>query len=263
MARQKTKDNDSLSISKTEYNNRIKEKIGNIILNDTKVDAKNDSQKELIKSIKDNQITICSGHPGSGKTFLSLAYALSLLKKKGNQYQKIYLVKSVTQLKGEEVGYLKGGIEEKFEPYLWSFRLNIEKLNIGSDPKSLFEADLVRPLPLAFIKGTSISNAIIIADEFQNVSIENARNLLTRVEDTSKLILIGDTNQIDLKNKKYSSLEPLMEKFRGVDQIGTIRMNPDDDNIRNPLIKIIEEKFQELMDEESKIKNNGKQVLHG
>lgn len=261
MAKQKTARNENIFVSKTEMNNRVKDTISNIILNDTKIVAKNDSQKELISSIKDNMITICSGHPGSGKTFVSLAYALSLLKKRNNQYQKIYLVKSVTQLKGEEVGYLKGGIEEKFEPYLWSFKLNIEKLNMGSDPKSLFEADLVRPLPLAFIKGTSISNAIIIADEFQNVSIENARNLLTRVEDSSKLILIGDTNQIDLRNKKMSSLEPLMEMFKDIDNIGTITMNPNDDNIRNPLIKIIEQKFDKLMETDNKSKK--KELIHG
>jgi len=86
----------------------IKKTISNILPNDIKIISKNESQKELIKSIKNNEITVCSGPAGSGKSFVSIAYALRLLRTSTNRYKKIYLVKSVTTLKSEEIGYLKG-----------------------------------------------------------------------------------------------------------------------------------------------------------
>jgi phosphate starvation-inducible PhoH-like protein len=223
----------------------IKKIIGDILPNDIKVIAKNESQKELIKSIKNNEITVCSGPAGTGKTFVSVAYALRLLRAASNRYKKIYLIKSVTTLKNEEIGYLKGGLEEKIEPFMWSFYINMEKIIMKSLIEQLIAEDIIRPFPLAYMRGASLDDCIIIADEMQNVTLDNARTLLTRIGSNCKLLLLGDRNQIDLKNKTDSSLEIILDLFEGVENFGVIRMSEEDTNVRNPLISTIENKFKE------------------
>lgn len=243
--RRKTEQEEPLVLSEKEITERIKDKIQAILNKETKVIAKNESQKTLIRLIKAKEITICSGPAGSGKTFVSLALALGLLRNKNNHFRKIYLIKSVTTLKGEEIGFLKGDLSEKFEPFMMSFVINMEKMIEDSELKNLFECDIIRPFPLAYIRGASLDNCIIVADEMQNVSLDNARTLLTRVGQNSKLILLGDTNQIDLRNKEESSLEPILNMFKDVEEIGCVTMSEEDKNIRNPIITKIENKFKE------------------
>jgi phosphate starvation-inducible protein PhoH and related proteins len=242
---------------------KIKKEVSSLLAKDIKIVSKNESQKNLIKSIKNNEITIAAGPAGTGKTYVAMAYALSLLRKANNRFKKIYLVKSVTTLKNEEVGFLKGDLKEKLEPIMWSFYLNMEKLVLESSIKSLIEKEIIRPCPLAYIRGASLDDCIIIADEMQNVSLDNSRTLLTRIGNNSKIILLGDTNQIDIRNKKESSLEVLLSLFEDVSKIGVIKMSEADTNIRNPLISVIEDKYNEYFDNvDIKEKNHRRQLLN-
>jgi len=235
-----------------EYITGIKTTINKFIPNELKVIAKNESQKNLIQSIKNKEITICAGAPGCGKTYIAVALALSLLKKSGNRYNKIYLVKSVTTLKGEELGYLKGDLVEKFSPFMMSYYINIEKIIGEVALKGLIEKDIIRPFPLAYIKGSSLDDCIIIGDELQNVSLNNSHVLLTRIGSNAKLILLGDIKQIDIKDKHESSLEQLLVMFENSDKIGTVVMDKNDTNVRNPIIDMIEEKFDEYAEKKGK-----------
>jgi phosphate starvation-inducible PhoH-like protein len=248
MGRDRVKDeSDYIELTSVNSNTqtlKIKDDVSKLLPSDIKIIAKNDSQKKLINSIKNNEITICAGPPGTGKTFVAVGFALSLLRKSGNRYKKIYLVKSVTALKGEELGFLKGDFKEKIDPFMWSFYINMEKVILESSMKSLIEKEIIRPFPLAYMRGASLDDCIIIADEMQNVTLDNSRTLLTRIGSNTKLILLGDTNQIDMKNKHESSLEILLEMFSGCSNIGTIEMSIEDTNIRNPLITVIEDKFK-------------------
>lgn len=229
-----------------ERKDRNKELIKGTFFTDVKVVAKNESQKELVRSIKNNEVTICSGRAGSGKTYMTLGYALKLLRNERNYYQKIYLIKSVTTLKGEEIGFLKGDFNEKIEPFMWSYYVNMEKLISKEDIGALLGTKIINPYPLAYIRGASLDNAIIIIDEAQNISIDNMRTIMTRMGENSKMVILGDSNQIDMKYKKESCLSTLIELFNDVDNIGTIVMSEEDRNIRNPLIDIIEDKFNTL-----------------
>jgi phosphate starvation-inducible PhoH-like protein len=252
----------SFEITKSEINERQKDLIGNMIVEKVNLSAKNDSQKKLLKSIKDNQITICAGPAGSGKTICAIYMALSLLKERSNFYQKILLVKSVTVLKNEELGFLKGDLREKVDPYMESFKSNAKKLFSNSNVDGLFDSSIIHFLPLAYIRGTNLDNAIIILDETQNVSVDNARTLLTRIGENSKIICLGDTNQIDLRNKQDSSLEVLLKIFNEVPDMGCISMDENDENCRNPIIKTIESKFKEHYNTVPVVQNS-RVRLHG
>lgn len=271
MGRDRLKDekefDEIISVNSGEQISKIKSEISRLLPKDIKIIAKNESQKKLINSIKNNEITICAGPAGTGKTYVAMAYALSLLRKNTNRFKKIYLVKSVTTLKNEEVGFLKGDLKEKIEPVMWSFYLNMEKLVQESSIKTLMEKEIVRPFPLAYMRGTSLDDCIIIADEMQNVTLDNSRTLLTRIGSNTKLILLGDINQIDMRNKEESSLEVLLNLFDEVSNMGVIRMSEEDTNIRNPLIGVIEAKYKDYManltPKNGNGNGNGKKLLNG
>lgn len=213
------------------------------ILDTTRINikCKNENQKLLLNSIKNNDITICTGPPGSGKTFMSCYQSILELKSE-SQINKIVIVKSVTTLKSEELGYLKGDLHEKMEPFIYSFIKNFEKVIGPSLTDKLQNENLIETLPIAYMRGINIDNAIVIIDEVQNITIENIRTILTRLGENSKMILLGDINQIDIKNKKDSSLSFLVDKFKNIDKIGIIEFNSND-IIRHPIIIKIEEVF--------------------
>ena len=209
------------------------------------IKCKNENQKLVVESIKNNEITIVSGLPGTGKTFLACAEALKLIKTKP-KYKKILLVKSVIQLPGEELGFLPGDLKDKLDPYMISFIDNFEKIIGESLTNKLRELGLIQIQPLAFVRGRSIDNTIIVVDEAQNISIQNMRTLMTRIGDNSKMVILGDVKQKDIKNPKNSSLEVVIDKFEGIDGFGCVSLRNPDDVVRNPVIKIIERIFEEL-----------------
>ncbi|MFW6219874.1 MAG: PhoH family protein, partial [bacterium] len=105
--------------------------------------------------------------------------------------------------------------------------------------------EIIKPFPLAYMRGASLDNCIVILDEAQNVSLDNSRVFLSRIGSNSKMILLGDTNQVDMKNKRESSLKKLLEMFKDTPKIGVINMeDKDTENVRNPIIDTIEAKFK-------------------
>jgi phosphate starvation-inducible PhoH-like protein len=219
----------------------------------TELKYKNETQKKMAMSIRNNDVTICTGPAGTGKSYVACIQALNELKNNEN-IKKIVLVKSVTTLKSEEIGFLKGTMEEKMEPFMYSFVGNFEKI-IG---KGLYEklktGDYIEILPIAYLRGVNIDNAIVIIDEVQNISIDNIRTILTRLGENSKMVFLGDVKQIDSKNKYDSALSFLMKHFKDVNNIGTVEYSKDD-IVRHPLVKVIEDIFDSVNDEELKLKS--------
>jgi len=224
-------------------NNIEEEKLFNTI--SINVKCKTENQRKLVDSIRHNEITICSGLPGSGKTFLSCAEALKLVTAH-EKYKRIVLVKSITPLKNEEIGHLPGDLKEKMAPIMESFTDNIRKLIGKSRMEKLIELGVIEIVPIAFARGRSIDNSIILVDEAQNITLENIRTLMTRIGDNSKMVIMGDVKQKDLRNKKDSSLEVVIEKFKDVKGFGCVELRNPKDVVRNPIIKIIEEIFESL-----------------
>lgn len=218
---------------------------GGNILDKLRIDikCKTTNQKKLVKEIKDKEMVICSGLPGTGKTFLSCAVALDLIKNDG-RYRKIVIVKSVTTLKDEEIGFLKGTMKEKMEPFMYSFMHNFEKVIGKYNVELLRNAGMIEEMPIAYMRGINIDNSIVIIDEAQNISIDNIRTIMTRLGENSKMIFLGDENQVDMKRKDQSSLNFIIGKFSDFDEVGTVVLN-EDDVVRNPLIKKIEQIFRE------------------
>lgn len=208
------------------------------------IKCKTPNQKKFVNLIKDKEIVICGGQAGTGKTFLSCAEALKLLQSE-DRFRKIVIVKSVTVLEGEEVGYLKGGVKEKMEPFVYSFMSNFVKIIGKPNTEALVGAGLIETLPLAYLRGMSIDNSIIIIDECQNITKKNMRTIMTRLGENSKMIFIGDEKQIDLQKKSESSLAIIMKKFANQDGFGIMHFSKED-IVRNPLIKIIEDVFDEI-----------------
>jgi phosphate starvation-inducible PhoH-like protein len=215
------------------------------------IKPKTENQKKLVDAIKSNEIIIASGLPGTGKTFLACAEALKLLKNSDFPYQKIILVKSVTTLKDEEIGFLKGTMEEKMEPFMDSFLDNFNKIIGEVLTTKLREQGYIQIKPIAYVRGRSIDKSIIIIDEAQNVSLDNMRTLMTRIGDNSKMIILGDVKQKDIRNKKESSLEVVIEKFKDKSGFGIVELRNPEDIVRNPIIKIIEDIFDNIEEEKN------------
>ncbi len=194
--------------------------------------ARNEKQQQLIDLIQQNEVVIAKGVPGSGKTYVALATALNLL---GETYKKIILVKSVVTLPGEDTGFLPGGIAQKMDPFIMSYTWNIDKICGEGSAKDLMDKKLVQVLPLAFIRGLSIDDSIVIIDETQNIDNHTFKTIMTRIGENSKYIFLGDSEQVDRKYVDESCLNTVVNLFSNTNIMGIIEFN-DEDCVRNPII---------------------------
>lgn len=219
--------------------------------------CKNETQKKLINAIKDNDVTICSGLAGTGKTLLSVYKSLLLLKNNPSTYHEIKLVKSIIQLKDEELGTLPGDEKDKMKFHMMSFLDAFNKL-IGKElTNKLIEHEIIKMEVFGAIRGRSFSNAIIIIDEFQNISKDNAKTFLTRFSDNTKVIVLGDSGQIDIKNKNLSALEPLINEVhrKPVEGVQTVIFN-DSDVVRHRLTSYFVNVFENIARNDDKVPTN-------
>ena len=207
------------------------------------IKCKSAKQKEFLKAVESSTITLCNGIPGSGKTFLACYAALKMLEKK--QVDKIVLVKSVTTLPEEDLGYLPGSEKDKMAPFILSFTGNIDKLIGEEERKKLFKDNKIVVQPLAYIRGITIDNAVVILDECQNLTIDTFKSIITRIGSGSTYIVLGDSEQIDLKRKEKSSLSKLMELFQNSESVSTISFR-EEDCVRNPIIPYLLNKIKEI-----------------
>lgn len=202
------------------------------LLSQIKIDIKhkNETQKKLTTSIKNNVVTFCTGPAGTGKTLLSVAESLLLLKQNPDIYFEIKLVKSIEQLKGEDLGTLPGDEKDKLKFIMMSYFDAFYKL-IGEElTNKLMDAGYIKLEVFGAIRGRSFANCIIIMDEYQNVRHKNSKTFLTRFSENTKIIALGDTGQIDLKDESDSALEALIDDVKKypIEGVGVIEFSKDD-----------------------------------
>ena len=221
-----------------------KKQYAEIILKKVNLKCKNQKQKEFIKTIDENEITICAGDSGVGKSYLSIAKALELLKDGTNGYNKIYIITPIIDSnEGESIGYLKGSLADKLDPYLFSIYYLVDKI-VGEDTrKKLVDNKVIEPLCISYLRGVNLDNCVTIIDESQNISKKGMLTLLTRIGYNCKYILSGDINQIDrFKNPNESGLKYAFDNLKGIEGIGFVEFSKED-IVRNPIISKILEKY--------------------
>lgn len=218
----------------------------NPLLKNARIDLqfKHDNQKTFAELINSKEIILCSGPAGGGKTYVASAMALKLVKDHPLKYKKIYLIKSVTTLKDEEIGFLKGTMEEKMEPFVFSFIHNLEKIVGKSIIESMRGRHEIEVMPLAYTRGISLDNAIVLIDETQNLTKDHLVTLMTRIGTNCKLILMGDTDQVDRKIKSESGMKWIISKLENIDGVGIVNFTLAD-VVRNPIISKILEAVKE------------------
>lgn len=219
-----------------------KELISTIITKKKRNKFLTSNQKEYYEILKSNQITICSGPAGVGKSYIAMKAAVDLLIDKNNSYEKIIIVRPAVEAE-EKLGSLPGGLEEKLDPYIFPSYYLLNKI-IGKDSREkLKEAEVVEVFALAYMRGMNIDNSILIFEEAQNASPNQMKLLLTRIGFNSKFFISGDIEQTDrYKHKEQSGLYDALQKFKDIDDVGTFEFN-DKDIVRNPLIGKILQKY--------------------
>jgi len=230
----------------TKVDDKINEKQG--LLNQIKIDLKhkNETQKKLTLSIKNGDVTVCIGPAGTGKTLISVAEALLLLKNNPDKYHDIKLVKSIVQLKDEDLGTLPGDEKDKLKFIMMSFLDAFYQLIGEGLTTKLIEAGYIKMEVFGSVRGRSIPNCILLFDEFQNVNDGNAKTLLTRFSENTKVVILGDTNQVDLKKKEDSSLGELvkMVKLLPAEEGVSVVEFVEDDIVRHRLTKYFVRLFE-------------------
>lgn len=192
-------------------------------------------QQGYIDTMLKNDMTFCIGPAGTGKTYLAVAVAVSMLKKK--QIRKIVLARPAVEA-GERLGFLPGDIAAKVNPYLRPLFDSLEDMMEFGQVKKLTEMDIIEIIPLAFMRGRTLNEALIICDEAQNTSPAQMLMFLTRMGRGSKMIITGDITQVDLKTGEKSGLVDAIETLRGIKGIGYTQLQ-EEDIVRHNLVQNI------------------------
>jgi phosphate starvation-inducible PhoH-like protein len=221
-----------------------KEIINTLIKKKTRDKFLSDSQKEYYDILHNNQITICSGPAGVGKSYISMKAAVDLLADPNNSYEKLIIVRPAVEAE-EKLGSLPGNVEEKLDPYIFPSYYLLNKI-IGKDVREkLKEMEIIEVFALAYMRGMNIDNSILIFEEAQNSTPNQMKLLLTRIGFNSKFFISGDLEQTDrYKDKTQSGLYDAIQKFNKIDDVGVFEFE-DKDIVRNPLISKILKKYDE------------------
>ena len=202
--------------------------------------SRSKKQKEYVKSLKNNQITMSLGPAGTGKTYLAVAVALSMLLEK--KVERIILSRPAVEA-GERLGFLPGDMKDKIDPYLRPLYDSLYDLLDYDKIQRKIESGAIEIAPLAFMRGRTLKNSFAILDEAQNATRTQIKMFLTRIGENSKLVVNGDPSQIDLPNKNQSGLIEAQNILKGIKEIAVINFDHQD-VIKHPLVTKIVEAYQ-------------------
>ena len=189
------------------------------------VKPRSDRQQQLVEAFCRNDMVFAVGPAGTGKTYLSIALAVKALKEK--TIKKIILSRPAVEA-GEKLGFLPGDMKEKIDPYLQPLYDALEDMLPAAKLQDLMEKHVIQIAPLAFMRGRTLSDAVVILDEAQNTTCAQLRMCLTRMGWNSKMIITGDMTQIDLPSHTKSGLKEALEILRDIEGIGVVELGQKD-----------------------------------
>lgn len=209
-------------------------------LNGKPILARTENQQKLIKEFDTNDMVFAIGPAGSGKTYTAIALAVRALKNR--EVRKIILSRPAVEA-GEKLGFLPGDMKEKIDPYLQPLYDALEDMLPPFKLKEYLETKVIQIAPLAFMRGRTLSDAIIILDEAQNTSKAQIKMFLTRMGMNAKMIVTGDLTQIDLPSHQKSGLLHSLQVLRKVKGVGKVEFNKKD-IVRHKLVQRIVEAYE-------------------
>ena len=212
------------------------------MLNFDELQYKNPAQRRFYNTISKKDITFCIGPAGCGKTYLSVHRALRELGDKENHIDGIVIVKPLVEAAGEKIGFLPGDVEEKTAPFMMSFYYNMEQIIGKQRLQILKESNTIQVIPLAFMRGITLSNKFVILDEAQNATPEQIKMFVTRIGENSKYIITGDLDQSDIKYGT-SGLEDAIKRFAGIHGVGLAQFK-EKDVVRHSLVRRLLKRYK-------------------
>ena len=197
-------------------------------------------QKALYDAFRTHDITIVTGPAGTGKTFLAVVFACDMLRK--GKVRKIIVTRPVLEA-GESLGFLPGDLKEKVDPYLRPIYDSFDAIFGNGSVERLMEKGVIEIAPLAYMRGRTLNDAVVILDEAQNTTGMQMKMFLTRMGFNSRMIITGDVTQIDLPSHKTSGLKKAIQIVQGIEEIAIVEMHRDD-VVRHPVVQKIIEAYE-------------------
>lgn len=199
------------------------------------VRPRSDGQGRYLKTLLENELVFCVGPAGTGKTYLAVAMAVSALRR--GKIKKIVLVRPAVEA-GEHLGFLPGDLEAKINPYLRPLLDALHDLMDYDQIRRYMGNDLIEIAPLAYMRGRTLNDAMIILDEGQNATVPQMKMFLTRMGQSSRIVVTGDITQVDLPPATVSGLADAADRLRGINGVGIVFLDKSD-IVRHPLVQAI------------------------
>ena len=219
------------------------------------IKSRSENQQQLIDAYEKNDMVFAVGPAGTGKTYLSIALAVKALKEKA--IKKIILSRPAVEA-GEKLGFLPGDMKDKIDPYLQPLYDALEDMIPAVKLQDMMEKHIIQIAPLAFMRGRTLSDAVVILDEAQNTTSQQIRMFLTRMGMNTKMIITGDLTQIDLPREQRSGLKEALKILDGVEGIGVVKLGQKDivrHKLVTRIVKAYDQYDKERAEEKKTIKN--------
>lgn len=236
------------------------EKTGDVIVYSVTgkpITPRSTNQLKLVKEFDKNDMIFAIGPAGSGKTYTAIALAVRALKNK--EIKKIILSRPAVEA-GEKLGFLPGDMKDKIDPYLQPLYDALQDMVPAAKLKEYMELNIIQIAPLAFMRGRTLNDAIVILDEAQNTTTQQIKMFLTRMGMNTKMIVTGDMTQIDLPSSQTSGLVQAIKILKGVKGISFIELNKKD-IVRHKLVTRIVEAYEKFEEKTKSLKNTDKPSL--
>lgn len=199
------------------------------------VRPRTDGQGRYLRALRERELVLCVGPAGTGKTYLAVAMAVSALRR--GKIKKIVLCRPAVEA-GEKLGFLPGDLEAKINPYLRPLLDALHDLMEYEQIRRYMDSDLIEIAPLAYMRGRTLNDAVIILDEGQNATIPQMKMFLTRMGTNARIVVTGDVTQVDLPPGTPNGLSDAVERLQAVPGVGTVVLDRSD-IIRHPLVQAI------------------------